>query len=576
MAQQNPYSSFADDAGGEIPFLRFKLGVMMFLEFLIWGAWLPLIFGYLPSLGFSATQQSWVLNAFALASLTGMFFSNQFADRNFAAEKFLSFSHLIGGLAIMGLAWTKDFWPFFGLMLLHSLFYVPTISITNSIAFANLKNPQRDFGPVRLWGTIGWIAASWPFVFLLVDWAKVNATPHNGVVEWLGLVFGTPLTGEALKQATTWTFITSGIASLLLAAFSLTLPHTPPKPAKAGEDSLAFLSAIKLLKLPFVCVLFVVTFFDACVHQCYFIWTNNYLQSVGIPANWVMPVMSIGQVAEIGTMAFLGYCLKGLGWRKIMIIGILGHAVRFAVFSLAPFPGVAIAVNLLHGICYAFFFATVYIFVDEFFPKDVRTSAQGLFNFLILGFGPFVANFIWPQIGEYCREDVPSQRFGNTVIVERAEKYVDIRGKITMNSPPPDQAAAERTEAKTPPPIEVRVTLADPETQKVLQTIKVKPDDKGEWKSGEVFIGNQASAKLEIAAKAYETPAADAKEIKDDALPAAADVTTKIDLLTRVNYFKLFLYPVAMAVFAALLLFLFFHPPAKATNPDDVVPVLPH
>ena len=139
--------------------IRTRLSVMMFLEFFIWGAWLPLIFGYLPSLGFSPLQQSWILNAFALASFVGMFFSNQFADRNFAAEQFLAFSHLIGGLAILGLFFVRPgwsiglgeyqlnltFWPFFLLMLVHCLFYVPTISITNSIAFANVKDPQRDF-----------------------------------------------------------------------------------------------------------------------------------------------------------------------------------------------------------------------------------------------------------------------------------------------------------------------------------------------------------------------------------------------------------------------------------------------
>src|SRR5688572_19012024 len=113
---------------------RFKLFVMMVLEFFIWGAWLPLIFGYLPSLGFSPAQQSWILNAFPIAAIVGMFFSNQFADRNFAAEKFLAFSHLVGGLAILGCAFTKSFWPFFGLMMIHCLLYVPTISITNSIA----------------------------------------------------------------------------------------------------------------------------------------------------------------------------------------------------------------------------------------------------------------------------------------------------------------------------------------------------------------------------------------------------------------------------------------------------------
>src|SRR5213595_502887 len=124
------------------PTVRLKLFVMMVLEFFIWGAWYPLIFGYLPSLGFSATEQSWILSAFPVAAIVGMVFSNQFADRNFAAERFLAVSHLIAGVAILSLVWVRSFWPFFWLMLVHCLLYVPTISIANSIAFANMKDPQ--------------------------------------------------------------------------------------------------------------------------------------------------------------------------------------------------------------------------------------------------------------------------------------------------------------------------------------------------------------------------------------------------------------------------------------------------
>ena len=411
---------------------RIKLSVMMFLEFFIWGAWLPLIFGYLPSLGFTEGEQSLILGAFNVAALVALFFSTQFADRNFAAERFLAFSQLIGGLAILGLFWVKggqkaqilgsevdvSFWLFFLLMLVHSLFYVPTISITNSIAFANLNDPQREFGPVRLWGTIGWIAAAWPFVVILVDWAKVPAFGSVSFTEWAGDVFGTPKTGPDLRRATSYTFVAAGIASLLLAAYSLTLPHTPPKPASEGREQLAWLEAVKLLSIPFVFVLFVVTFFDATVHQIYFVWTGRYLENgVGIPGNWIMPVMSIGQIAEIGTMAFLGYVLKGLGWRYTMVIGILGHAVRFAVFAFFPYAVPAILVNVLHGICYAFFFATVYIFVDEFFPKDARSSAQGLFNVLILGAGPFVGNIIGPQLGVFFKTGEIIDAQGNSQVV---------------------------------------------------------------------------------------------------------------------------------------------------------------
>ncbi len=378
---------------------RARLSAMMFLEFFIWGAWLPLIFGYLPSLGFDATQTAWIVNAFAIGSFTAMFFSTQFADRSFAAEKFLAFSHRVGGVSILALFWVKDFWPFFLLMLVHSLFYVPTISITNSIAFANLRDPQKEFGQVRMWGSIGWIAASWPFVFLLADWSQV---PEFGSVpfgEWLGAALGTPKSGAELQAAKASTFLVAGIASLALAALSLTLPHTPPRKAGAGVERFAWVEAARLLKVPFVLVLFVVTFFDAAVHQGYFVLTDTFLvKGVGIAPNWTMPVMSIGQVAEIGTMAFLGAVLKSLGWRKTMTLGILGHALRFGVFAFAPVKELVVASILLHGICYAFFFATVYIFIDEFFPKDARSTAQGLFNFLILGLGPFVGTFAWLKL----------------------------------------------------------------------------------------------------------------------------------------------------------------------------------
>jgi MFS family permease len=387
---------------------RLKLSAMMFLQFFIWGAWYPLVFGYLPSLGFGPWEQWLILSTFNLAALVALFFSTQFVDRNFAAEKFLAFSMLVAGLAMLGLFFIQKpegeesapFWPFFGLILVHCLFYVPTISITNSIAFANLRDPQKEFGPVRLWGTIGWIAAAWPMFFVLVDWANVPGFGETGVTDWLGKVLGTAKSGAAARAATSYTFVVGGAAALLLAAFSLVLPHTPPKPATETRESLAWLEAMKLLRYPFVLVLFIVTFLDSAIHQCYFFWTARYLEyGVGIQSSLIMPIMSFGQVAEIITLAILGYVLKGLGWRFTMIIGILGHAVRFAVFAFFPEWIPATAVNILHGICYAFFFATVYMFVDEYFPKDARASAQGLFNALILGIGPFVANFLLPRLG---------------------------------------------------------------------------------------------------------------------------------------------------------------------------------
>ena len=173
----------------------------------------------------------------------------------------------------------------------HFWLLVPTLSITNAIVFANLKDPRRDFGFVRLWSSPGWISASWPFVFLLADWTKVPAFGSVPFLEWIGKALGTSKTGAALQAATSGMFLAAGLASLLLSALCLTLPHTPPRRASEGVEKFAWLEAVRLLRVPCVLVLFVVTFFDAAVHQCYFIWTNDFLRHAGIPANWVMPVM---------------------------------------------------------------------------------------------------------------------------------------------------------------------------------------------------------------------------------------------------------------------------------------------
>jgi nucleoside transporter len=370
-----------------------KLFVMMVLEFFIWGAWLPLIWGYMgkDGLDFTAGQITWVGSAFAIASILGIFFSNQFADRNFAAEKFMSFSHLVGGLAILGMYWAKDFPTFFGLMLVHSMLYVPTISVSNSIAFTHLKDAKKEFGLVRMGGTIGWMLAAWPLYFVLEGKQGAEAV-------------------EASRNI----FLVSGISSLVLAVFSLSLPHTPPKPAQAGESGFAWLHAVKFLKKPFLLVLFIVTFIDSTIHNGYFLMAGGFLGSstVGIDAQWIMPVMSIGQIAEIVTMAMLGWFLSRMGWKTTMILGVLGHAARFAVFAFMPEnQTMIILVQVLHGVCYAFFFATLYIFIDAAFPKDVRSSAQGLFNLLVLGLGDLAAKWIFiPLQGSLTTDGVVNYR----------------------------------------------------------------------------------------------------------------------------------------------------------------------
>jgi MFS family permease len=354
--------------------VKARLFIMMVLQLAVWGAWQPKIFPYMGMLGFTPWQQSLVGSCWGISAVLGIFFSNQFADRNFAAERFLAASHAIGGVALLATAYATSFWPFFIGYLAYSLVYVPTLSVANSVAFANLQNPARDFGTIRMGGTLGWVLVSWPFVFLL--------------------------SAHAAADQVRWIFIVGGILSFVMAAFSLTLPHTPPKRAEEAQDPLAWRETLSLLRYPYVLVLFFVTFIDSVIHNGYFVMADAFLTNrVGIAGNLSMVVLSLGQIAEMVTMVVLGAVLVKLGWKTTMIVGILGHAARFTVFAFfADSVPVIVAVQLLHGICYAFFFATLYIFVDDAFPNDVRSSAQGLFNLLILGIGNVAAAFLFPTL----------------------------------------------------------------------------------------------------------------------------------------------------------------------------------
>lgn len=407
----------------------FRLFMMMVLQVAIWGAWQPKIFPYMSMLGFSAGEQGLVGTSWGIAAIVGIFFSNQFADRNFSAERFLAASHAIGGLCLLGTAWSTSFVPFFLFYLGYSLVYVPTLSVANSLAFANLSNPARQFGSVRMGGTIGWVMASWPFILLLG--AEADAAEVRTI------------------------FIVGALLSFAMAAYSLTLPHTPPR-AGDGIDRLAWRRAARMLRTPFIGVLFLVTFIDAVVHNGYFVMADAFLtERVGIAGNLSMVVLSLGQIAEILTMLVLGRVLAKLGWRPVLIIGILGHAARFLVFAFMPdsVPTI-VAVQLLHGICYAFFFATVYIFVDEAFPEDVRSSAQGLFNLLILGVGMVVASFLFPWLMSQLTIETPqgsATDYRTLFLIPSGLAMIGALLLLTAFRPPSARPRGSRDEAPSTP-----------------------------------------------------------------------------------------------------------------------------
>ena len=141
---------------------------------------------------------------------------------------------------------------------------------------------------------------------------------------------------------------------------------------------------------------------DSVIHYGYYFWNSRFLATIGLPKNWIAPAMSIGQIMEIVTMIFLGRIIARLGWRNTLLLGILAQAVRFAIYAVGTpqLLPLVIGINVMHGFAYACFFATVYIFVDEQFPKDIRTSAQALFNIMMFGFSQFIANFLWGWLGD--------------------------------------------------------------------------------------------------------------------------------------------------------------------------------
>jgi hypothetical protein len=252
------------------------------------------------------------------------------------------------------------------------------------MAFANLDDRERQFPKVRVWGTIGWIAASWIFPMIyLQSGLQFQAMPP--------FLVGPELPNVTARLADSLRF--SALISWGYALFCLTLPHTPPR--KDAAEKLAFKKAFRLLREPSFAVLIAAALPISVIHQVYFLQTPPFLSHLGLLDSQIGPAMTIGQFSEIVIMGLLGVMLARLGFRTVITLGAAAYFVRYMIWSFASLPvPVLVASQVLHGVCYACFFASAYIYTDRVAPADIRHSAQTVFGIIILGGGPVLGGLL--------------------------------------------------------------------------------------------------------------------------------------------------------------------------------------
>jgi len=358
--------------------VKLRLGVMLFLQYAIWGSWMPVLSAFLQNnLGFTAVETGIIYSLLPLATIVSPFIGGQFADRWFPTQRVIAVLQLAGGVLLIAMAGVTAFSPLMWLMLVYSLIYAPTLALTNSIAFVNLKNSEKEFGGIRVWGTIGWIAAG----LALAAWRTLARSPE-----------GIAMKGDALLLA--------GVFSLLMGVLAFGLPATPPR--RQGAKPWAFLEALKMFKDRSFAIFAGISFIVATELWFYYILTAPFLVSdrIGISQKHVSAVMTIAQAAEILVMALLlSWSLRKYGMRRTLTLGILAWPIRYIIFVIGA-PGWLVVASLaLHGFCYVFFFTAAYIYVDTVAPKDIRHSAQGLIAMIILGVGSYLGSLFvgWVQ-----------------------------------------------------------------------------------------------------------------------------------------------------------------------------------
>jgi nucleoside transporter len=369
------------------PLIKVRLSVMMFLQFAIQGAWLPLLFTFLNEYrGFSGPDVGWLAAAGAIGAVISPFIAGQLADRYLNSEHFLAVAHVIGAVVVWVLADVTGFYTLLALSFLYGVLYTPTLAVVNAVSFAHLPDRDRDFGKVRVWGTVGWIVVC------------------IGIGQWL-LYKHTPALGDpaAVKLAQVRgmadAFRLSAVLGVIQGLYCLTLPKTPPR---RDEKNYAPAEAMaEIARQPLITV-FLISFPISTVHQFFFARTAQYLLHLDLKAPWIDKIfgvggaglMTVGQMSEIVVLACMPLIVKRVPRKTLLSIGLIAYILRFFVLAYLPYAWAIIPGLALHGVCFGCFFFICFMIVDEQTTPDVRASAQNLFNLIIFGAGVIAGNLM--------------------------------------------------------------------------------------------------------------------------------------------------------------------------------------